>query len=94
VTALTVGELVTVRPLSQKTIERQRAWQQGDQFVVGHGVVIRQPFNYIGAAMTIEELHRDSAYCRVHDLPTRLHVMDGKAVAEIPRKYLKRMKGA
>jgi len=92
VTVLTVGELVTVRPMSVKTIERQRARESMEQQTTASGIVIRQPFNFIGTCMTIEELRRDSAYCRVHDLRVRMNVMCGKPTAEIPRKYLKRMK--
>ena len=90
--ALTVGDLVTIRPLSPKTIERQRMHQQLDQHAVGYHVPIRQPFNYVGAAMTVNALYRDYADCLVHDLRVRLNVMDGRAVAQIPRKYLKRIK--
>ncbi len=90
-TALAVGDLVTVRPLAPKTVERQRGWQQGDQFSVGGHIVIRQPFNYVGVAMTVEELHRDFAYCHVHDLHVRLSVMNGKTTAQVPRKYLRRI---
>lgn len=93
--ALQVGDQVTIRPLSLKTIERQRRQQEDDQALVKNAyfdVVIRAPFNFVGVVMTVEELKRDEAYCRVYDLRVRLNVMHGKSMACIARKYLKRVK--
>lgn len=92
--ALQVGDQVTLRPLSLKTIERQRRQQrQTDELEYpGRDVVIRAPFNFQGVVMTVEELHRDTAYCTVHDLRVRLNIMCGKSTVEMPRKYLKRFK--
>lgn len=92
-TALVVGDLVTVRHLSPRTVALQRSQQRLHQCLVGPDVLIRQPFNYEGVPMTIARLdEHGEAECHVHDLRVQLNVMGGRARAMIPRKYLIRYK--
>jgi hypothetical protein len=91
-TALQVGDQVTIRPLSLKTIERQRHMERLERAMVSRDIVIRGPFNFVGVCMTIDELAREYAYCTVHDLRVRLNTMNGKSSVCLPRKYLKRIK--